>query len=298
MSTATFRGTYTALVTPFNNQGKFDRHQLEKQIEFQIAGGVQGIVPVGTTGESPTLSHQEHGRVIQMAVKIAHGRVKVLAGSGSNSTEEAIQLTLMAERYGADGSLQVSPYYNKPTQEGLFQHFDAIARSTKLPIILYNIPGRCMVDITVPTVCRLRDKRTNIVGIKEASGSSDRVTELRLKLGEDFTILSGDDSLTLPFMSVGANGVISVVSNVLPALVNEMVLTIEQSVAVAQKIHAQLYPLTKSLFLEGNPVGVKCAMRLLKRDSGFVRSPLSRASKATEDVIGQELMALGKMFKL
>src|SRR5688572_2953052 len=194
-----FTGTYTAIVTPFRD-GKIDELALEYLIKTQIKARVDGIVPVGTTGESPTVSFEEHIRVIDFTVKVAAGRVKVLAGTGGNSTDEAIYLTKAAEESGADGSLQVAPYYNKPTQEGLFQHFRSIAKNTKLPIILYSIPGRCGVEIGIETTQRLARECKNIIGIKEAGGNSDRVSQLRAALGEKFIILCGDDSLTLPFM--------------------------------------------------------------------------------------------------
>lgn len=287
-------GTYTAIITPLKASGQLDEPNLYQQIERQVAGGVSGIVPVGTTGESPTLDFDEHIRVIALAVETAAGRIKVLAGTGSNSTSEAIALTKAAEDAGADGSLQVAPYYNKPTQEGLFQHFSAIAKATRLPIILYNIPGRCGIDITVETVCRLREANEEIAGIKVANGSSDYVTELRARLGSDFPILSGDDSLTLPFMSVGASGVISVVSNVTPALVTAMLhKAIAGDFTSAREIHAKLFGLTRALFLEGNPVGVKSALEQLEWDSGVVRLPLVKVSPATAAVIRKELVALG-----
>src|ERR1051325_10157918 len=210
-----FTGVITAIVTPFR-RGAVDEDALRNLVEDQIANGVDGIVPVGTTGESPTLSYEEHVQVIQKAIEFAAGKVKVLAGTGANSTEEAIYLTRQAEEAGADGSLQVAPYYNKPTQEGLFQHFKAVARATQLPIMLYSVPGRCGVEIGVETVRRLAAETKNIVAIKEAGGNADRVSQLREALGEKFVILSGDDSLTLPFMSVGATGVVSVASNVIP----------------------------------------------------------------------------------
>src|SRR4051812_29109189 len=217
-----FTGTYTAIVTPFK-EGRIDTAALERLIKIQVRAGVDGIVPVGTTGESPTLNYEEHIEVIALSVKFAAGKIKVLAGTGGNSTSEAIYLTQHAERVGADGSLQVAPYYNKPTQEGLFQHFHAIARATKLPIVLYSIPGRCGIEIAVDTVNRLAHDSVNIVGIKEAGGNPDRVTQLRAVLGARFNILSGDDSLTLPFMAVGADGVISVASNIIPREVSHMV---------------------------------------------------------------------------
>ncbi|HXJ73498.1 MAG TPA: 4-hydroxy-tetrahydrodipicolinate synthase, partial [Candidatus Dormibacteraeota bacterium] len=200
-----FTGTYTALVTPFTKGGKLDEAALERLIKGQIKGGVDGIVPVGTTGESPTLDYEEHIHVIKRAVELAAGKVQVLAGTGGNSTTEAIYLTKMAKKAGADGSLQVAPYYNKPTQEGLFQHFRAIASATDLPIVLYSVPGRCGVEIGVDTVKRLAETCPTVVGIKEAGGTPDRISQLRAALGDRFTLLSGDDSLTIPFMAVGAH---------------------------------------------------------------------------------------------
>lgn len=259
----TFTGTYTALVTPFKN-GKVDESAFERLIQLQIKGGVDGIVPMGTTGESPTLSYEEHIRVIELAVEFARGKVKVMAGTGGNSTAEAIYLTKAAEDAGADGSLQVAPYYNKPTQEGLFQHFHAIARSTKLPIVLYSVPSRCGIEIAVDTVHRLAHDSMNVVGIKEAGGNADRVSQLRASLGSDFTILSGDDSLTLPFMAVGAQGVVSVASNFIPREVAHLVEAFAKGkVGIAQKLHARYYPLFKDLFIESNPGPVKAAMAML-----------------------------------
>src|SRR5262245_170481 len=235
-----FTGTYTAIVTPFKN-GQIDESALERLVKSQIKGGVDGIVPVGTTGESPTVNYEEHIGIVGLAVKFAAGKIKVLAGTGGNSTSEAIYLTQAAEKVGADGSLQVAPYYNKPTQEGLFQHFHEIAGKTKLPIVLYNIPSRCGVEIGVDTVVRLAAACKNIVGIKEAGGSCDRVGQLRAALGPKFEILSGDDSLTLPFMALGARGVVSVASNVAPREVSKMIkaLAAGQS-AKALRLHEKL----------------------------------------------------------
>ena len=213
-----FRGTFTALVTPFRDGG-IDVSAFEKLIETQTAAGITGIVAIGTTGESPTLSHAEREQVIRLAVAAANKRCVVIAGTGSNSTQHAITDTKTAEKLGVDGALLVAPYYNKPSQEGLFRHFKAIADATSLPIMLYNIPGRCGVDILPETVARLAKECRNIVSIKEASGSVERVGELRRRLPESFTILSGDDSLTLPFMAVGAVGVVSVASNLFPSQV-------------------------------------------------------------------------------
>jgi 4-hydroxy-tetrahydrodipicolinate synthase len=269
-----FTGTYTAIVTPFKN-GKLDEASLERLVRAQVKGGVDGIVPVGTTGESPTLNYEEHIRVIELAVKSARGKVKVLAGTGGNSTSEAIYLTKAAEEAGADGSLQVAPYYNKPTQEGLFQHFHAIARATRLPIVLYSIPGRCGIEIAVDTVNRLAHDSVNIVGIKEAGGNADRVSQLRAALGPKFNILSGDDSLTLPFMSVGAQGVISVASNVAPKEVSQMVQAFARGkLDIALKHHQHLYPLFKDLFIETNPVPVKAALAMMGMMEEEYRLPL------------------------
>ncbi|GDY22933.1 4-hydroxy-tetrahydrodipicolinate synthase [Verrucomicrobiota bacterium] len=288
-----FTGTYTAIVTPFKN-GKLDEPALERLIKAQIKGGVDGIVPVGTTGESPTLDYEEHVRVIELAVEYAHGKVKVLAGTGANSTSEAIYLTKAAEEVGADGSLQVAPYYNKPTQEGLFQHFHAVARSTKLPIILYSIPGRCGVEIAVDTVDRLIHDSANVVGIKEAGGTPDRVSAMRARLGKEFVILSGDDSLTLPFMSVGAQGVISVASNIIPREVSHMVRAFAiGKPAIALKLHAKYYPIYKDLFIETNPVPVKAALAMMGMVEEEYRLPLVAMSAANREALKATLVACG-----
>lgn len=288
-----FTGTYTAIVTPFKN-GQLDESALERLIKRQIKGGVDGIVPVGTTGESPTVDCDEHVRIIELSVKFAAGNVKVLAGTGANSTSEAIALTKAAEKAGADGSLQVAPYYNKPTQEGLYQHFRAIAKNTKLPIVLYSIPGRCGVEIAVPTVKRLAADCKNIVGIKEAGGNADRVSLLRAALGNKFEILSGDDSLTLPFMAVGAQGVISVASNVAPREVATMVRAFASGdTKKALHIHQQLYPLFKDLFIETNPVPVKAALAMLGQVEEEYRLPLVQMSAASRAALKASMKAAG-----
>src|SRR5436309_15163514 len=277
-----FRGTFTALVTPFRN-GAIDVAAFEKLIENQIAAGITGIVAVGTTGESPTLSHEELEEVIRLAVVIANKRCQVLAGTGSNATQHAVTDTKMAEKLGADGALLVAPYYNKPSQEGLFRHFKAIADGTSLPIMLYNIPGRCSVDILPETVERLAKECRNIVSIKEASGSVERVGELRRRLPEAFTILSGDDSLTLPFMAGGAAGVGSVASNLFPSEVCGLVRACESGdLKLAGKLHWKLLPLFKDLFIEPNPVPVKTALGWRGAMSGEVRLPLCEMSEANQ----------------
>ena len=288
-----FTGTYTAIVTPFKD-GKVDELTFERLVRAQIKGGVDGIVPVGTTGESPTLSFEEHIYVIELAIKFAAGKIRVLAGTGGNSTDEAIYLTIAAERAGANGSLQVAPYYNKPTQEGLFQHFRAIAYATKLPIVLYSIPGRCGVEIGVDTVKRLARECKNIIGIKEAGGNTDRVSQLRASLGLKFTILSGDDSLTLPFMSVGAQGVVSVASNIIPREVAHMVQAFAiGKPSVALKLHDKFYPLFKDLFIETNPVPIKAALAMAGRIGEEYRLPLVPMNPKNRETLKATLKACG-----
>ncbi|MGO8931071.1 MAG: 4-hydroxy-tetrahydrodipicolinate synthase [Limisphaerales bacterium] len=288
-----FTGTYTAIVTPFS-KGKIDEAALERLIRAQIRAGVDGIVPVGTTGESPTVDYEEHVRIIERSVKSAGGKIKVLAGTGGNSTTEAVYLTERAEKAGADGSLQVAPYYNKPTQEGLFQHFREVARHTRLPIVLYSIPGRCGIEIGVDTVKRLAQECENIIGIKEAGGNADRVSQLRAALGPRFEIMSGDDSLTLPFMAVGAEGVISVASNVIPRQVAQMVKAFAAGNAgAALKLHQKYYPLFKDLFIETNPVPVKAALAMLGQIEEEYRLPLVPMSAKNRETLRAAMKAVG-----
>ena len=290
-----FTGTYTAIVTPFKN-GKIDEAAFERLIKKQIKAGVDGIVPVGTTGESPTVDYEEHLQIIALTIKFAAGKVKVMAGTGANSTSEAVYLTQEAEKLGADGSLQVAPYYNKPTQEGLFQHFREIARNTKLPIVLYSIPGRCGIEIGVETVRRLADACKNIVAIKEAGGSCDRVSQLRAALGPKFEILSGDDSLTIPFMSVGAQGVISVASNVAPREISQMVKAYASGqTKKALQLHQKLYPLFKDLFIETNPVPVKAALAMMGQIEEEYRLPLVPMGGKSRETLKATLKAVGLM---
>jgi 4-hydroxy-tetrahydrodipicolinate synthase len=287
-----FAGTHTALVTPFRD-GAFDREAFESLIESQISGGVEGIVPVGTTGESPTLSHEEHSEVIETAIGCAKGRCRVIAGTGSNSTAEAISLTLAAERLGADAALLVAPYYNKPSQEGLYRHYRAIAGAVGLPIILYSIPGRCGIEIAVETVARLATDCTNIVGIKEAGGSVERVSQLQQALPAEFEILSGDDSLTLPFLSAGGVGVISVASNLLPGQISALVRAWREGrVDEAVEAHRLHYRLFKDLFIEPNPVPIKYALSLKNAMSAEVRLPLCEMSAANKEKLRATLTAL------
>jgi 4-hydroxy-tetrahydrodipicolinate synthase len=288
-----FTGTYTAIVTPFRN-GEIDEAALEQLVRNQIKGGVDGIVPVGTTGESPTLSYEEHIRVIELSVKFAARKIKVVAGAGANSTKEAVYLTQEAAKLGADGSLQVAPYYNKPTQEGLFQHFAAIAECAKMPVILYSIPGRCGVEIGVDTISRLAGAFSNVVGIKEAGGTPDRVSSIRAALGPKFSVLSGDDSLTLPFMSVGAHGVISVASNIVPREVSRMVKAYAAGrTAEALKLHDKLYPLFKDLFVETNPIPIKAAMAMKDQICEEYRLPLVQMSLKNRETLKATLKRCG-----
>jgi 4-hydroxy-tetrahydrodipicolinate synthase len=288
-----FTGTYTAIVTPFKG-GQIDEAALERLVRAQIKGSVDGLVPVGTTGESPTVNYDEHVQIIALTIKFAGGKTKVIAGTGGNSTSEAVFLTEKAQKAGADGSLQVAPYYNKPTQEGLFQHFREVARHTRLPILLYSIPGRCGVEIGVETVKRLAQECRNIVGIKEAGGNADRVSQLRAALGPRFVILSGDDSLTLPFMAVGAQGVVSVASNVIPRQVADMVRAFAAGhLSAALKLHQKYYALFKDLFLETNPVPVKAALAMLGQIEEEYRLPLVPMSAKNRETLQATLRGCG-----
>ncbi|MGH7937722.1 MAG: 4-hydroxy-tetrahydrodipicolinate synthase [Bryobacteraceae bacterium] len=270
-----------------------DVEAFERLIESQIAGGVSGVVPIGTTGESPTLSAVERHQVIELAVGVARKRCAVIVGTGSNSTRDAIAHTQEAEKLGADGALLVAPYYNKPSQDGLFQHFAAIAEATALPLVLYNIPGRCAIDIAADTVVKLAERCANIVAIKEASGSVDRVSELGRRLPNDFSILSGDDSLTLAFLAVGAVGVVSVVSNLFPAEISQLVrLFLEGKAAEARQVHQKFYALFKDLFIEPNPVPVKTALAWRGAMEPTVRLPLTAMSAANEERLRKTLQEI------
>lgn len=288
-----FKGTYTALVTPFK-KGLVDAPAFTALIERQIAAELEGIVPVGTTGESPTLNHEEHLRVIELAVQAAKGRTQVIAGTGSNSTAEAIEYTQAAEKLGADAALLVAPYYNKPTQHGLYEHFMAIARATDLPLILYSIPGRCGIEIGVETTAKLARDAKNIVAIKEAGGSVDRVSRLRQAVPDGFAILSGDDSLTVPFMSVGAVGVISVASNLIPAEVKALVdAARDGNYVLAEKMHRKYYGVFTDLFIESNPVPVKAAMAARGWMTEEVRPPLAGLLPANREKLFATLASAG-----
>jgi 4-hydroxy-tetrahydrodipicolinate synthase len=286
-------GTITALVTPFRD-GEVAYDDLKKLVAHQLKGGINGLVPVGTTGESPTLSYDEHMEVIRFVIEQVRGRVPVIAGTGSNSTREAIELTKLSHQAGADAMLVVAPYYNKPSQEGLYRHYCEIAESTDKPIILYSIPGRCGIEISVGVVQRLRAKYKHVAWIKEAGGSVDRVDQLKQALGDDISVLSGDDSLTLPFMAVGAEGVISVASNLFVRDIVKMVtLALGNDFAKASKVHRRLYSAFKTLFIEPNPVPIKVALhRSGIIGSTEVRSPLCDMTTANAKVLEEVLAKL------
>ncbi len=285
-----FGGCMTALVTPFK-QGKVDEKSLREHVRRQILSGVDGLVPVGTTGESPTLSYKEHERVIQVVVEAAGRKVPVIAGTGSNSTEEAIELTRFAKKAGADGALMVAPYYNKPTQEGLYRHYLAVAKKVDIPIVLYNIPGRTGISMTPETVARLA-KIPTIVAIKESTGSMDQASHILSLCG--ITLLSGDDSLTLPLLAIGAKGVISVASNIVPGDIAEMVRVFLRGDRLeAQALHQKLFPLCRALFVETNPIPVKRAMKILGFCSDEVRLPLCEMKKENDGILKKAIKEYG-----
>jgi 4-hydroxy-tetrahydrodipicolinate synthase len=285
-----FEGTYTALVTPFNASGAVDYGKLQMLTEMQIAAGVDGLVPVGTTGESPTLDYDEHKKVIETVVKAARGRIKVIAGTGANATAEAVELTRFAKDIGADGTLQVTPYYNKPSQAGLVRHFSAVA-DLGLPVVLYNVPGRSAREIDVATVAEL-SKHPHIVAVKEAGGSVERVSRIRAAC--TITIVSGDDGLTLPMMVCGAEGVISVASNIAPALVVELVRAARQNEWLrARALHEKLFALFTDLFLDTNPIPVKAAMAMAGLIEEAYRLPLCEMAPAPRAKLRATLVALG-----
>lgn len=269
-----FRGSIVAIVTPFKN-GQVDTLKFKELIEFQIKNGIQGIVPCGTTGESPTLTHEEHNLVVETCVATVKKRVPVIAGTGSNATAEAVALTRHAAKTGADGALVVTPYYNKPTQKGLYLHFKAVADSVKIPIILYNIEGRTARNIETDTVARLARDCKNIVGVKEASGNLQQIKDVRRACGDKFLIFSGDDALTLPVLEIGGVGVISVVANIIPKDVAALVTAFNSgNKSKASGINDKMIPLIKAIFIETNPIPVKKAMELLGMCSSEMRLPL------------------------
>jgi 4-hydroxy-tetrahydrodipicolinate synthase len=274
----TFQGSIVALVTPFRN-GKVDEAKLRELVEFHASHGTDAIVPCGTTGESPTLSHDEHKRVVETVVDAARGRLPVIAGTGSNSTAEAIDLTAHARRAGANGALVVNPYYNRPTQDGLYRHFRAVAEAADLPMLVYNIASRTAVNVETDTLARLAKDCPNIVGVKEASGSLDQMTQVILACGPEFSVLSGDDNITLPLMSVGGRGVISVIANFVPRETAEMThAALAGDWKLARDIHLRLFPLSRAMFIETNPIPVKETMAMMGMIEAEFRLPMCRMS--------------------
>lgn len=288
-----FKGSITAIVTPFKN-GKVDENKFRDLIEFQIKNGSSGIVPCGTTGESATLSFQEHDRVIEIAIEQVNKRIQVIAGTGSNSTKEAIMLTKHAAKAGADASLQVSPYYNRPTQKGLYEHFKAIADSVGIPLMLYNISSRTGVNIEPETIARLAHDCKNIVSVKEASGNLDQMSRIRQLCPDNFDLLSGDDSLTLPVLSIGGTGIVSVVSNIVPRDLANLVSEFQKgNLQKAQEIHFKLLPLIKAVFLETNPIPVKTAMALLGMCEPDLRLPMCAMNPDNQEKLKKALRDYG-----
>ena len=287
-----FKGSMVALVTPFR-LGKVDEKALRELVEFHIQNGTTALVPCGTTGESATLSYEEHDRVIELTIEFAKGRVPVIAGTGANSTEEAIMLTKHAKKAGADASLQVSPYYNRPTQKGLYLHFKAIAEAVDIPIILYNIASRTGVNIEPETFAKLAEIK-NIIGVKEASGSLEQMARIKKVTPEKFLLISGDDALTLPVMSIGGVGIISVVANIIPRDVADMCAAFDKGeMKKACQLHYDMLPLVKAMFIETNPIPVKTAMGLMKMIEPSLRLPMCDMEPANKEKLVKEMKAYG-----
>ena len=288
-----FEGSFVALVTPFKDDESLDEAKLKELIEFQIDGGIHGIVPCGTTGESPSLSEEEHDRVIELTVETVNGRVPVIAGTGSNSTTRTLRATEHAKAAGADAALIVTPYYNKPNQQGLYAHYMKVADSVDIPIIIYNVPGRCGTDILSDTVARLA-KHPNIVGLKEATGELKRASEVVSMCPDDFVVLSGDDINTLPILSVGGKGVISVVANVNPADIAETCNAFKAgNIELARKLHYKTMQLAVDLFIETNPIPAKTALMLMGKLNGQLRLPLAPLTPANQETLRQTLEDAG-----
>jgi 4-hydroxy-tetrahydrodipicolinate synthase len=288
-----FEGSFVAIVTPFKDDESLDESKLKELIEFQIAEGTQGIVPCGTTGESPTLSHEEHDRVVAFTAETVNGRALVIAGSGSNSTAEALRLTKHAKAVGADGALVITPYYNKPTQDGLYAHFMKIADAVDIPIVIYNVPSRTGIDIFPETLAKLAE-HPNIVGTKEATGKVRRSSDIVQMCGEDFIILSGNDDDTFPILAVGGKGVISVVANVAPADVAEMCNAFKVgNIELARKLHYKTLPLAVDLFIETNPIPAKTALMLMGKLNGKMRLPLAPMASANVEKLRRTLADSG-----
>jgi 4-hydroxy-tetrahydrodipicolinate synthase len=289
-----FSGSIVALLTPFKN-GKVDEKAFQSFVDWQINQGTNGLVPVGTTGESPTLSHDEHNRVVEIVIETARGRLAVIAGTGSNSTAEAVDLTRHARSAGATGALVVNPYYNKPTQEGLYRHFRAVADAVDIPILVYNIASRTAVNVETDTLARLVRDCANIVGVKEASGSLDQMTQVILACGPEFSVLSGDDNITLPLMSVGGRGVISVIANLVPRETAEMThAALAGDWKQARELHLKLFPLSRAVFIETNPIPVKEALAMMgKLSEPEYRLPMCRMAEANRPRLKAVLSSLG-----
>ena len=288
-----FEGSFVALVTPFKDDESLDEAKLKELIEFQIDGGTHGIVPCGTTGESPSLSEEEHDRVIELTVETVNGRVPIIAGTGSNSTARTLRATEQAAHAGADAALIVTPYYNKPNQQGLYAHYMKIADSVDIPIIIYNVPGRCGTDILSDTVAQLAD-HPNIVGLKEATGELKRASELVSMCPDDFVVLSGDDINTLPILSVGGKGVISVVANVNPADIAETCNAFKAgNIELARKLHYKTMQLAVDLFIETNPIPAKTALMMMGKLNGKLRLPLAPLTAANQEALRQTLKDAG-----
>jgi len=287
-----FEGSYVAIVTPFKD-GKIDFEKLKELVEFHIKNGTSGIVPCGTTGESATLSYEEHERVIDVVVKTVSGRIKVVAGTGSNSTTETIEMTAFAKKAGVDGVLLVSPYYNKPTQKGLYLHFKKVAEEIDIPVMLYNIQSRTAVNIEPETIAKLHTECKNIVAVKEASGSLEQMTKI-LNLCPNIDMLSGDDALTLPLMSIGGKGVVSVVANIIPKEVAEMVgAYLNGNIEKARKLHYKMFLLIKAMFIETNPIPVKTAMGILGMCGSDMRLPMCAMDEKNKEKLAKAMMDYG-----
>ncbi len=289
----TFQGSFVAMVTPFRN-GKVDEAKLRELVEFHVANGTDGLIPCGTTGESPSLNHDEHRRVVEVVVEAAHGRIRVVAGTGSNSTAEAIDMTKHAERAGAAGALVVNPYYNKPTQEGLYRHFRAVAESVAIPILVYNIQSRTAINVETDTLARLVRDVKNVVGVKEASGSLDQMSQVIAACGSDFSVLSGDDNITLPLLAIGGSGVVSVIANIVPRETAELVhAALDGDWKRARDLHYRLFPLARAAFLETNPIPIKEAMAMAGMLEPEVRLPMCRMSDANREKLRAILQPYG-----
>jgi 4-hydroxy-tetrahydrodipicolinate synthase len=279
----TFHGSFVAMVTPFRN-GKVDEAKLKELVELHIANGTDGLIPCGTTGEAPSLSHDEHHKVVELVVEAARGRIKVVPGTGSYSTSDAIEMTKHAERAGAAGALVVNPYYNKPTQEGLYRHFRAVAESVAIPILVYNIQSRTAVNVETATLTRLVRDVKNIVGVKEASGSLDQMSQVIAACGPDFSVLSGDDNITLPLLAIGGSGVVSVIANIVPRETADLVhAALEGDWKRARDLHYRLFPLARAAFLETNPIPIKEMMAMAGMLEPEFRLPMCRMSDANRE---------------